>query len=159
MLDGALIVANLDGYAPQVGDEFAILSAAGGVSGMLNQFDLPALPAGMDWALVRSETALTLSIEQVTPYSADFNYDGVVDGADQVVWQAFLGYEGHAMRSLGDANNDGVVDGGDFLLWQRQLGSGVGAAGAGAAVPEPSALALALIVAFASGTIRRQSRA
>lgn len=85
-------------------------------------------------------------------YTADFNGDGAVDGADLARWKANFGLGTGATKSLGDANGDGAVNGGDFIAWQQQLGSGVVApiAGAVAVVPEPAALGLLLIASLAS---------
>lgn len=84
-------------------------------------------------------------------YTADFNGDGAVDGADLVRWKENFGLTTGATKSLGDANGDGVVDGRDFMAWQRQLGSGVAPAAASvAAVPEPAGLGLVLIASLAS---------
>jgi hypothetical protein len=71
------------------------------------------------------------------PPSADFNGDGMVNGADLTTWENGFGASG-ATPMQGDAGRDLKVDGADFLLWQRQLGSpSVNAA------PEPAAGALA----------------
>jgi hypothetical protein len=74
-----------------------------------------------------------------TSLPADFNDDGVVNGADLTVWR-----NAHGTNANGDADGDGDSDGNDFLLWQRTLGSG-GATGAAGAVPEPGAAVLALL--------------
>jgi hypothetical protein len=55
-----------------------------------------------------------------TPYTADFDNDGDVDGADLEIWQGSFG-----VNDLGDTDDDGDTDGRDFLEWQRQFGSGV----------------------------------
>jgi hypothetical protein len=88
----------------------------------------------------------------VTPsYAADFNGDGMVDGADLAAWAAAFG-EGDD----GDIDSDGDTDGVDFLAWQRRVTSGSpGAATDGAAVPEPEALAMLLTAAL----VRRRRRA
>jgi hypothetical protein len=72
--------------------------------------------------------------------TADFNNDGMVDGADLAQWEGDFGVDDES-----DANNDGVTDGADFLAWQREFGTGVPATPASAAVPEPAACLLALI--------------
>ena len=55
----------------------------------------------------------------------DFNYDGVVDGADLAEWQRTLGVNTYNGSTLGfvastDADENGYVNGADFLVWQRQ---------------------------------------
>jgi hypothetical protein len=77
--------------------------------------------------------------------TADFDFDGVVDGADLAEWQAAYG-----PTAGGDADGDGDSDGADFLQWQRQLGE-AGSAGVAFTVPEVGSLALAMVgVAFCS---------
>jgi len=75
----------------------------------------------------------------LTPVSADFNGDEVVNGGDLDEWEAAYGVDDGA-----DANHDGVSDGRDFLIWQRQTSPGSPLA-ASEAVPEPSAFALYLL--------------
>ena len=50
--------------------------------------------------------------------SADFDENGVVDGADFLDWQRGLGIPGGATRGDGDANVDGRVDGVDLGVWK-----------------------------------------
>ena len=50
--------------------------------------------------------------------SADFDENGVVDGADFLRWQRGLGIPGGATRSDGDANVDGRVDAVDLGVWK-----------------------------------------
>jgi hypothetical protein len=73
----------------------------------------------------------------------EFDYDGVVDGNDFLVWQQSLG----STTSLAaDGNDDGVVDGADLAIWQEHFGAGGGSAVASnASVPEPAGLALAAL--------------
>jgi len=81
-------------------------------------------------------------LTNVAADDADFDGNGVVDGADFLVWQRGSGAAGGL--SEGDANDDGVVDGADLDIWKSQFG-GVSATSAVGAVPEPAtALLLAL---------------
>jgi T5SS/PEP-CTERM-associated repeat protein len=82
--------------------------------------------------------AVTLSAALV---DADFDENGVVDGADLGTWQTGFGATGSATHAQGDADGDHDVDGGDFLAWQRQLGSSATAAET-AGAPEPATLAM-----------------
>jgi hypothetical protein len=66
-----------------------------------------------------------------TPFSADFDLDGDVDGGDFLVWQRFNGLMAGATKSQGDANADGKVNGADLTIWRSQIGAG----GSGAAAP------------------------
>jgi phospholipase/lecithinase/hemolysin len=77
------------------------------------------------------------AFEAVT-YSADFNFDGRVDGLDLSEWEA-----AYQLSDAADADGDGDSDGEDFLTWQRQYPSAVSTQFA--AVPEPSSMALATL--------------
>ena len=86
--------------------------------------------------------------------AADFNEDGVLDGADLAVWTTGFGTPSLATHMQGDANADGAVDGADFLIWQRQLGSSAPAVTANAPVPEPTT---SMLVIVAAAGIRRMN--
>lgn len=51
--------------------------------------------------------------------TADFDWDGYVDGADLLAWQLGLG-KIDALPGDGDANYDGIVDAADLTIWQSQ---------------------------------------
>ena len=96
---------------------------------------------------------VVLSVVSTGPaFSADFNNDGKVDGADLTKWKQSFGGAG------ADANGDGTSNGADFLKWQQQFGSGVPAAAAVGAVPEPASMALAGLAAAAIAMGWRRSR-
>ncbi len=75
----------------------------------------------------------------------DANGDGVVDGADFLIWQRGYGHASNFdargdvdgndfviwQRTLGGAAGDADIDGEDFLLWQQQFGAGADADGNG----------------------------
>lgn len=92
--------------------------------------------------------------------SADFNRDGLVDLADEAVWQAQLGWR---LDLPEDVNRDGVVDAGDYTLWrdnhelQLALGELPAAARVGLSVPEPagSGALLSVGLAFLRRRVRR----
>ena len=80
-----------------------------------------------------------LALDAVT-YSADFDFDGKVDGLDLAVWEA-----SYNLDALADADGDGDSDGSDFLAWQEQQGSGVATfRSVSTAVPEPNSVFLAI---------------
>jgi len=87
--------------------------------------------------------------DPLTLPSADFDFDGDVDGEDLAMWENAFGDS-----QLGDADGDGDTDGGDFLAWQRQLSNSTLALNAtNNAVPEPASMVLiasALTIAVAS---------
>ncbi len=90
-------------------------------------------------------------LSNVVADNADFDSNGVVDGADFLAWQR--GFGGGGGLAGGDANNDGVVDAADLSIWQAQFGAGA-ATIAVAAVPEPSTAALAALAV--ASLIRRR---
>lgn len=106
--------------------------------------------------------ASTLSIGKITAgipveVAADFNSDGVVDGADFLVWQRGSGIsDGTAELADGDANNDGNVDAADLALWKSNHGVGA-AVPTVAAVPEPAAGFLGLVATLATLGVRRRT--
>ena len=117
-----------------------------------------ALDSGAEFTspLITGTGLLQVSTFAAPPQPADFDQNGVVDGADLAAWTAGFGASGNATRGQGDADGNLTVDGADFLVWQRQVTGGA-AAPATAAVPEPAgaALLLAALVACAAGVSRR----
>jgi hypothetical protein len=77
---------------------------------------------------------------------ADFNDDGIVDGADFLIWQRGFGLGGQTSNALGDADGSGVIDGADLEVWKTQFGPPASAAIA--AVPECSGVVLAMLAAL-----------
>lgn len=73
---------------------------------------------------------------------ADFNNNGVVDGADFLIWQRGFGINSGATNGQGDADSNGKVDAADLAIWKSNFGQPAATAAAGA-VPEPSAAILA----------------
>jgi len=152
-LAGNLQVSLPGGYAPQLGDSFQVVAAAGGVSGSFASAALPALGSGLAWDVGYSSTSVTLTI--VEGAGADFNGDGMVDGADYAIFKGGFGTVAAAARADGDANGDGNVDGSDFLTWQQQAGGPGAAASAAGAVPEPTAAVLLAVGGLACCVLRR----
>jgi hypothetical protein len=86
----------------------------------------------------------------------DFDYDGVVDGDDFLVWQRQLG---STTELAADGNDDGVVDQADLAVWKSHFGQGSGSAVASnAAVPEPAALGMAVLGLAAIAARKREWR-
>jgi hypothetical protein len=85
----------------------------------------------------------------------DYNDDGIVDGADYVIWRRHRGSE---VEVEVDADHSGRVDDGDLVVWRMHYGgiqAGIGLA-SGSAVPEPASAALLLVGAGVA--LRRRSR-
>lgn len=87
--------------------------------------------------------------------AGDFSGDGVVDGADLLLWQREAGQSGDLAS---DGNKDGVVDQADLTLWNDHFGAGGASLPAVSAVPEPSSLALLSMAAAAFVRVQRQRR-
>ena len=75
--------------------------------------------------------------------AGDYNFDGVVDGLDYLVWRET---DGFATDLRADGNLDGVVDSLDFALWSANYEPGPTAASI--AVPEPHGATLLVITAL-----------
>ena len=158
LLDGGLEVALQAGFTPALGQAFTLLEA-GVVAGAFASPSLPGLEAGLAWELAYLPQRVVLSVVPAPTFApADFNDDGVVDGADLALWQAGYATSG-ATHIQGDADGDLLVDGTDFLAWQRQVGGGPPTVAA--AVPEPAAwlIAAAAIAVGAASTMRSPRRA
>jgi T5SS/PEP-CTERM-associated repeat protein len=150
---GVLRVKLLEGYVPQAGASFDVLDW-GSLTGTFSTLSLPALPAPLNWNTSQLYTTGVLSV--TAPYlAADFDENGLVDGADLTKWKAGFGTSAGATHMQGNADGDQDVDGADFLAWQRQ----VGAAPPADAIPEPGLVGiLAVGMAAAVATRRRVPR-
>jgi hypothetical protein len=116
-------------------------------------FSMAPLTPGLSWSVTYPDNKVVLSVTGTAQFTADFNDDGRVNGADLTKWKGDFG-----LNANSDADGDGDSDGNDFLLWQRQLGSGVPATAAVGAVPEPAAavvMALGALMLPAIGNRRR----
>ena len=77
----------------------------------------------------------------------DYNSNGIVDGADYVVWRKHNGQTGGATAAQGDGTGDGNVNAADYSYWRTRFGntSGSGSSLGGSAVPEPASVVLLLM--------------
>ena len=86
----------------------------------------------------------------IVPVPGDYNSNGVVDGADYVVWRKHFGMTFQLPNEVA-GTSPGTVAQDDYTAWRARFGntSGAGAASGvqGSAVPEPGACTL-FIVAF-----------
>lgn len=137
-------------YVPAAGDQFIVATAIGGITGMFDEFTLPSVD-GLEWNLIAEPTSLTLELVSAT--TADFNGDGLVDGADFLVWQRGAGTAEPELAD-GDANGDGLVNAADHVVWSEQFGvASVNATVTG--VPEPAGLGLGVVAAILAFVSRR----
>lgn len=80
--------------------------------------------------------------------SGDYNHNGVVDGADYVVWRDTLGQAASPAGSGADGDQSAMIDSGDYTYWRQRFGNTVPGAGSGSAqlsvrgVPEPASSTL-----------------
>jgi autotransporter-associated beta strand protein len=140
-LGGKLKVSLINSFTPSAGQSFDVLDW-GALSGTFSTVQLPALPAGLTWNTSQLYTAGTLSVGSIL---ADFNYDGLVDTSDYIVWR----------KGLGTTYTQS-----DYDAWRAHFGQSSGsgsAAVANAAVPEPATLMLLMFAAV--GWYLRRRRA
>lgn len=120
--------------------ETDILAAIGEAPGSIGF--APPLASGSYTMLFQAPSAvvpfaLQFNVTQIgSVLSADFNRDGVVNGADLAMWRQAFG-----VGAGGDANRDGRTDGADLVIWQQQSTQSA----ATAAVPEPASGVLAML--------------
>jgi T5SS/PEP-CTERM-associated repeat protein len=153
VLDGTLALALGSSYIPKAGDRFEILEANGGVTGDFSAFSAPSL-SGFSFDYTLTANSVIIEVDAGVVFSADFNGDGVIDGADLAIWRANYGLMPASM-AMGDANGDGKVDGADYLIWSTTLGP-VPVVPAVGAVPEPGAAGMALVAAALGWGARRR---
>ncbi len=148
VLGSGSVAAQLsNGFVPQVGDSFQLISAGGTISGPLMLGTMPALPTGLLWDLDVETHRVLLNVLATPP--GDYNFNGVVDAADYVVWRKSAGQMGASLAA--DGNHDGKVDDADYGVWKANFGVTAQAAGAAAllaTVPEPGAAMLLLFGAI-----------
>lgn len=110
------------------------------------------------WTLkgFRLSTPITYDIAPAPPTAdADFNGDGLVDGADFLVWQQNSGLAEGATNEQGDADGNAAVNDLDLAAWQTNFGAGATPPPIGA-VPEPAAATLAAIALLAGAALRKR---
>jgi endonuclease/exonuclease/phosphatase family metal-dependent hydrolase len=103
---------------------------------------------------VASDHYPLLAVLELSPYSADFNRDGRVDGWDLLGWQRNVGRVGASV--VGDANHDHAVNAADLAVWKQQVGQ-AGLAKAVSTVPEPVAAMVIAPVLMVCGMLRRRT--
>ena len=140
-LAGTLSVTLLDGFSPELGDTFQIMTSAAGQSGVFGTEELPTLVGGLDWDVQYNANSVVLAVVSAAGLAGDYNNDGVVNAADYVSWRDHLG----SGTSLPNDSTPGVTVG-DYGVWKANFGNGSGSgAGAGTSVPEPTTFVLLLV--------------
>jgi autotransporter-associated beta strand protein len=134
---GGTLFIDFDGTSPfPVGSSLRLLHAAGGITGAFSQVQMSMLPAGSQWAVEYGQNSVTLSRLANAFNSADFDFDGDIDGADFLAWQRNVGTVG----PMGDANADGAVNALDLNVLKAQFGQPAPSLPASQPVPEPAAV-------------------
>jgi T5SS/PEP-CTERM-associated repeat protein len=158
-LGGLVEVLFADGFSPQPGNRFEIVTTTESLSGAFVGAALPGLPAGMDWNIEYGTRIVSL----VTTIAGDYTSDGRVDAADYVVWRNTLG-QGVVQGFGADGDASGTIDDGDFTVWRASFGTTAAGArssatgSASAAIPEPASLGLFLVAAIIGAHCRPRRR-
>jgi hypothetical protein len=99
-------------------------------------------------------------IEYEVPLVGDYDFNGIVDAADYVVWRHSVGNV-VPPGTNGDANCNGFVENADYQPWRENYGRTVGSTGSAVGsgysepadtVPEPSSLLLLFLPPQPAGT-------
>jgi T5SS/PEP-CTERM-associated repeat protein len=147
-LAGTLTVNLLEGFIPDTGQTFTILTAGE----VINYFATePISPfPNLEFDVIYNADSVVLTV--LPALAGDYNGDGSVNAADYTVWRNTLGQSGLALAADGtgaSGNPDGIVDRLDYEFWKTHYGESLGSgATANAAVPEPAARWLALAALF-----------
>ena len=59
--------------------QFALVASQDGFAGVFDDFDLPALDAGLEWALVTDAMTMSLAVVEAAGLAGDYNDDGIVE--------------------------------------------------------------------------------
>jgi hypothetical protein len=153
-LAGTIEVELIGGFTPASPAGFPLVTSTGGRTGAFTNAILPDLPGGLYADLEYDAFSVNLAVRGI---AGDYNYNGVVDTADYVVWQKTLGQVGTGLAA--DGNNSGEVEMRDLNIWRANFGQVAPGAGAGAgnamlgdelaAVPEPASASMLIAAAAA----------
>jgi hypothetical protein len=141
----------------------AFIAASGGTSQAMNEL-FHALHDGKAYLNIHTSAYGGGEIRGfLFQVPGDYNDNGVVDGADYVVWRKTQGDVGEGLAA--DSNNDNVINGLDYTEWRRLFGndrhdghhSGAGSGSSSATeIPEPGGAAP--ILGSALALLRFRSR-
>jgi peptidyl-prolyl cis-trans isomerase A (cyclophilin A) len=90
---------------------------------------------------------VTRIIERLLP-AGDYNFDGVVNNADYLVWKNSFG---STTLAEADGNGDGVVNVADYTVWRDSMAG----ASQSVTIPEPTAAAIVVLGMLGAGFRRR----
>lgn len=153
-LNGVIEATLIDGFVPQVGQMFQVLTA----TQVVNEFDVIETidendVLGFDLTALYTDTDVTLLVDDVF-LIGDYNDDGVVDAADYAVWRDNLGAPAGA---LPNDIHDTPIGPAQYETWRSHYGNTHPDAGAPDAdlAPEPGAW---LMAATALGAVLARQR-
>jgi hypothetical protein len=115
-LNGTLIVTLAEGYVPEVGDCFEIITAQA-IVGQFQLLEVTELESGRHLAVKYSPTSVIIEVQAAAHRRADLDGNGVVDRHDLLMLLQQWDRAGSA-----DLNGDGRVDAADLLLLLGQWG-------------------------------------
>ena len=118
-LGGTLEVELIDGFVPDIGNMFQILTAGSVIDTFESvvAFDAANL-FDLDVTVLYSATDVVVQIDDLALFG-DYNQNGIVDAADYALWRDTLGEMG--MDLAADGNENGQVDDGRFRRVARPL--------------------------------------
>lgn len=138
-LAGTLAVSLANGFMPSAGNSFTILTSSGIDDTTFSTTVLPTLIGDVAWSINYGATSVSLLVT----LPGDFTGNGVVDGADYVVWRKGLG---------------ATFTQADYDVWRSHRGQSIAPGASLGAVPEPAAAWLACFGVGLLMTARRTFR-
>ncbi len=159
-VDGVLAGTATTGVAPNgreaIADVLHIFGDDGGetAAGLINSLAFYDEVLTAD-AVAALGAASATGIPVAAVNDADFDNNGVVDGADFLRWQRGFGINGGATNAQGDADGNGIINAADLAIWKSSFG-GAPTEATVAGVPEPGAWTLLATGAAAAALLRRR---
>lgn len=99
-------------FDPQIGDQFIVLRASGGMVGAFLNAPVSYGSGNVYfWSLLYDVNTVTIKLDDILPCAADLNSDGIVNGADLGI---LLAAWGPCKGCQADLNGDGEVGGADL---------------------------------------------
>ncbi|WP_425398577.1 beta strand repeat-containing protein [Aeoliella sp.] len=146
-LDGDLTVELIEGFAPQLGASFEVISTGGQITGEFASETLIDLGEFLSLDVVYFSDAVLLTVVSNLP--GDYNSDGTVNIADYTVWRNNLG----SSVTLPGDTTPGEVSTVDYDVWRTNFGASLASSASvlTASVPEPSAVFLLMLSLMSIG--------
>jgi len=152
-LGGKLHIELLDGFRPELGDTFEILTADT-LTGSFLRIVGSDVGNGLLAVPVYDDQQVVLSVITPGDLPGDANFDGNVDRTDLAILAANLGLQAGATMANGDFDNDGKVSLTDLVILKTHFGED--AVASPEPVPEPSAVVILAVGLIAFLPYRRR---